>query len=265
MQSERIAEASALSGSVRGLGVCDALRLELVAAQLPGLVEQIAAAAAALRDEIEQRTAASVPGDGRGADQVEAVEAELRLVESLRDQLPTQPPPASFVVIGPAGAIGTMVGGRHAARSRGVVRAGARDHTTQRRRARATRERGGRRVRLDAELRRSPSGRGLHLRELNAPLEVEPLERQLNCFELGDHRRARRERWTQALSAGIELRRVEFLREQPSHAHPHSRSNIANTARRSGSRSSIGSLAVSDGGSVSKIARLTNSSPRRER
>jgi hypothetical protein len=116
MQSERIAGAPALSGSVRGLGVCDALRLELVAAQLPGLVEQIDAAAAALRDEIGQRTAASIPGDRRGADQGEAVEAELRLVESLRDQLPADPPPASLVVVGAAGPIGTMVRGamRHA-------------------------------------------------------------------------------------------------------------------------------------------------------
>jgi hypothetical protein len=43
MQSERIAEASALSGSVRGLGVCDALRLELLPEQLPQLVEQVEA------------------------------------------------------------------------------------------------------------------------------------------------------------------------------------------------------------------------------
>ena len=43
MQSERTAEASALSGSVRGLGVCDALRLELLPEQLPQLVEQVEA------------------------------------------------------------------------------------------------------------------------------------------------------------------------------------------------------------------------------
>ena len=55
MQSERSAEASALSGSVRGLGVCDALRVELAAEQLPGLVEQIEAHSAALRDEIERQ------------------------------------------------------------------------------------------------------------------------------------------------------------------------------------------------------------------
>jgi hypothetical protein len=43
MQSERIAEASALSGSVRGLGVCDALRLDLLPEQLQQLIEQIEA------------------------------------------------------------------------------------------------------------------------------------------------------------------------------------------------------------------------------
>src|SRR5919107_5002244 len=41
MQSERTAEASALSGSVRGLGVCDALRLELLPEQLPQLLERV--------------------------------------------------------------------------------------------------------------------------------------------------------------------------------------------------------------------------------
>jgi hypothetical protein len=43
MQSQRTAEASALSGSVRGLGVCDALRLELLPEQLPHLVERVEA------------------------------------------------------------------------------------------------------------------------------------------------------------------------------------------------------------------------------
>jgi hypothetical protein len=115
MQSERIADASALSGSVRGLGVCDALRLELEAVQLPGLVEQVDADIAALKDEIDRRSGATTPGDPRGAEQVEAAEDELRLVELLRDQLP-EAADGPFVVIGPAGPIGTMVGGamRHA-------------------------------------------------------------------------------------------------------------------------------------------------------
>ena len=117
MQSERIAEASALSGSVRGLGVCDALRVELVAEQLPGLVEQVDAHSAALRDEIERRRAAAMPRDPRGAAHVEEAESELRLIERLRGVLPTAGETSEpFVVIGPAGPIGVMVRGamRHA-------------------------------------------------------------------------------------------------------------------------------------------------------
>ena len=117
MQSERIAEASALSGSVRGLGVCDALRVELAPEQLPGLVDQIEAHSAALRDEIERRRATLIPRDLRGTAALDEAESELRLIELLRGELPTagetnQP----FVVIGPAGPIGAMVRGamRHA-------------------------------------------------------------------------------------------------------------------------------------------------------
>jgi hypothetical protein len=117
MQSERIAEASALSGSVRGLGVCDALRVELVAEQLPGLIEQLDAHSAALRDEIERRGAAAIPGDPRGAAQLEEAESELRLIELLRGELPPMGETSEpFLVIGPAGPIGAMVRGamRHA-------------------------------------------------------------------------------------------------------------------------------------------------------
>src|SRR3954468_11470946 len=117
MQSERIADASALSGSVRGLGVCDALRVELAAEQLPGLVEQIEAHSAALRDEIVRRRAAVMPRDPRGAAQVDEAENELRLIELLRGELRTAGETSeAFVVIGPAGPIGSMVRGamRHA-------------------------------------------------------------------------------------------------------------------------------------------------------
>ena len=117
MQSERIADASALSGSVRGLGVCDALRVELAAEQLAGLVEQLEAHSAALQDEIERRRAALMPRDPRGAAQVEEAESELRLIELLRGQLATAGETSEpFVVIGPAGPIGAMVRGamRHA-------------------------------------------------------------------------------------------------------------------------------------------------------
>ncbi len=92
MQSERSAEPSALSGSVRGLGVCDALRLELAAVQLPQLAEHVRVLGTSLEDEYE-----------------------LRLVERLHAQLP-EGEPGRFVFVGPTGMIGTIVRGsmRHA-------------------------------------------------------------------------------------------------------------------------------------------------------
>src|SRR3954453_21872182 len=110
MQSERIADASAFPGRGRGLGVCDALRVELAAEQLPGLAEQIEAHSAALRDEIERRRAALMPRDLRGAAQLDEAENELRLIKRLRSELPTaREPSGPLVVIGPAGPVGAMV------------------------------------------------------------------------------------------------------------------------------------------------------------
>jgi hypothetical protein len=77
MQSERTAEASALSGSVRGLGVCDALRLELLPEQLPQLIEQV---------EALRRSS-----DGY----------ELHLANLLYDALPAPETSSPFACIGP--------------------------------------------------------------------------------------------------------------------------------------------------------------------
>ena len=77
MQSQRTAEASALSGSVRGLGVCDALRLELLPEQLPQLVEQVQALRRA--------------SDGY----------ELHLANLLYDALPAPDTSSPFAFIGP--------------------------------------------------------------------------------------------------------------------------------------------------------------------
>jgi hypothetical protein len=166
MQSQRTADASALSGSVRGLGVCDALRVELVTEQLPGLIEQLEAHRAALQDEIERRRAAVMPRDPRGTAQLEDAENELHLIELLRSELPTAG--ESFVVIGPAGPVGVSPR-RDAPRRRGALRAGARDQPARRRRTRSAYVRGGCRRRLGADLHRGASGRGLQPRHRARP------------------------------------------------------------------------------------------------
>jgi hypothetical protein len=85
MQSQRTAEASALSGSVRGLGVCDALRLELLPEQLPQLVEQV---------EALRRSS-----DGY----------ELRLASLLHDGLPAPDISSPFTFIGPTHLVHDLV------------------------------------------------------------------------------------------------------------------------------------------------------------
>ncbi len=93
MQSERIAEASALSGNVRGLGVCDALRLVLFPGQLSHLIEAVEALCRSLEQE--------VPSD--------KTTYELRLVGLLQDQLPPGHTLQPFAFIGPAHLIRDLV------------------------------------------------------------------------------------------------------------------------------------------------------------
>jgi hypothetical protein len=119
MQWERSVEEAALSGGVRGLGVCDALRLELVPAQLPQLIEQVEALRAPLQEEIGRRAAAMGPGDARGAARLRAAQYELRLAELLRERLPPAGHSEPFVFVGPAG----MIGGIARASARRAVEA----------------------------------------------------------------------------------------------------------------------------------------------
>jgi hypothetical protein len=110
MQSERTAEEAALSGSARGLGVCDVLRLELVPAQLPQLVEQLEALRAPLEREIRRRPVATTSTDPHCAERLKCAQYELRLVELLCDRLPVEVS-EPFALIGPAGMIGTIARG----------------------------------------------------------------------------------------------------------------------------------------------------------
>src|SRR3954454_13988447 len=103
MQSERTVEEAALSGGVRGLGVCDVLRLELVPAQLPQLVEQVEGLRARLEREIRRRPLATSFADPREAEHSKCAQYELRLVELLRDGLPVGEVSEAFAMSGPAG------------------------------------------------------------------------------------------------------------------------------------------------------------------
>jgi hypothetical protein len=91
MQADRSAGEARTVGSVRGLGVCDVLRIELDPVQRAGLELQLAARVAALERRGEP--------DGE----------ELRLLARMRARVPASVG-RSFVLVGPAGLVVELVG-----------------------------------------------------------------------------------------------------------------------------------------------------------
>jgi hypothetical protein len=123
MQADRIAAAARTAGSVRGLGVCDALRIELESVQRAGLELQLEARMAALerRDGIEPPRAASERhvgpsfeagerAGGLGAErELGELGEELRLLTRIRASVPGCAH-ESFALTGPAGLVLELVG-----------------------------------------------------------------------------------------------------------------------------------------------------------
>jgi hypothetical protein len=93
MQSEPSAPCAPPRRTVSGLGVCDALRLELQAVQLPGLVDELDAH----RGPLEEQLARAAESDER-----DRCRYQLRLLGLLRAQLPAAGHATAFVVAGPA-------------------------------------------------------------------------------------------------------------------------------------------------------------------
>lgn len=104
MQADRSADPARLAGSVRGLGVCDVLRVELAACQHTALEQELGRRAAALRRELRAL-------EGRGRARRRSAEADLarlradaRVMSRVREALPkhAQQP---FVLVAPAGLV----------------------------------------------------------------------------------------------------------------------------------------------------------------
>jgi hypothetical protein len=109
MQWDRTADLAALSGSVRGLGVSDALRLELVPLQHARLAEQLEA----LDVEVEARVTAHQravrsPRD-EAVDAVGAARYERHLVQLMRAGLEACDTRAPFAFAGPTGMVLELV------------------------------------------------------------------------------------------------------------------------------------------------------------
>jgi hypothetical protein len=108
MQEDRIAVEARLAGTVRGLGVCDALRLELEPAQRAGLEIALAARAAALEGSRAQLEAAARARVLESEAELEHTGHELRLLSRMRTSLPAYAG-ARFVLTGPAGLVLELV------------------------------------------------------------------------------------------------------------------------------------------------------------
>jgi hypothetical protein len=124
MQADRIVAAARTAGSVRGLGVCDVLRIELEPVQRAGLELQLVSRVAALerRDGIEPQRAGldrryigPWVGAGERAGDLVAdrdlgeVGEELRLLTRMRASVPACPH-GPFAFAGPAGLVLGLVG-----------------------------------------------------------------------------------------------------------------------------------------------------------
>jgi hypothetical protein len=106
MQAEAIAGGATSSGTVRGLGVCDALSVELQPCQLPWLIDELEEMRGPLEDELQRLRCGC---DGGDREELERSEYELRLLRMVRAQLPgagRQERPVELV--GPSGMIGEV-------------------------------------------------------------------------------------------------------------------------------------------------------------
>jgi hypothetical protein len=97
MQTNRTADRPALAGSVRGLGLSDALRVELQPVQVPWLIDALDALCGAR--PVDQ-------GDGRDRDEREY---ELRLIRIMRAGLAVGADVSPIPFIGPSGMVATAV------------------------------------------------------------------------------------------------------------------------------------------------------------
>ena len=93
MQGNRIGNDGSAAARVRGLGVCDVLRVELAAVQVPGLIAELEE----LRGPLEEQRLRAV-----AEDDVDEVEHRLACVRGMRAQLPRSDEAAPVVLVGPA-------------------------------------------------------------------------------------------------------------------------------------------------------------------
>jgi hypothetical protein len=110
MQRKPIGVGDPPAGSVRGLGVCDALELELLPVQVPWLIDQLEELRGPLEEQLQREVATEPADEGR----VEAIEYGLRLLRLIRESLPSSGSTDAVRFVGPSGMVervarGTLV------------------------------------------------------------------------------------------------------------------------------------------------------------
>ncbi len=115
MQDQGIAGAPGASvpaGSVSGLGVCDVWRLELSAEQWPWLVDELDEVRGPLEEALQRAWAQQTVDDSEAlAGELSAREYELRLVRTMRAQLPARGDDDKVLFVGPAELVRGLVAG----------------------------------------------------------------------------------------------------------------------------------------------------------
>jgi hypothetical protein len=107
--------------TVRGLGVCDVLQVDLRPVQIPWLVDQIEEMRRDLEGRLDLERSAVEAADATRSERVDAAEYELYLLPLMQSRLPTPPSQAVVPLIGPSGMVEKAVRG---ALHKVVVRAG---------------------------------------------------------------------------------------------------------------------------------------------
>jgi hypothetical protein len=112
MRFQPIAGGMVPSGSVCGLGVTDALRLELAPVQLRWLIDELEEVRGPLEEQLQRERArcADAP-DELASEQLDATEHELQLLRMMRAQLPASDRDGTVAFVGPTGMVLDLVRG----------------------------------------------------------------------------------------------------------------------------------------------------------
>src|SRR3954470_14727800 len=112
MRFQPIAGGAIPSGSVAGLGVSDALRLDLAPVQVPWLIDQLDEVRGPLEEELQlARARCTDEACDVAAERLEAAEHELQLLRMMRAELPGRDHDGRVMFVGPTGLVLDLVRG----------------------------------------------------------------------------------------------------------------------------------------------------------